>query len=95
MIPFLFLGIRMSLLGRTFSSAINTVLSVSSKCHNFVITPGGMYNVITRGVIRDHFPRPSEKKRVKRHGWRQRMSTAAGRRVLMNRILKGRFIYSH
>ncbi|CAH1111807.1 unnamed protein product [Psylliodes chrysocephalus] len=57
--------------------------------------PGGLFNVITRSIIRIHFPRPSERKRIKKHGWDTRMKTAAGRRVLMNRILKGRFVYSH
>lgn len=56
---------------------------------------GSLFNQATRSIIRCHFPRPSERKRVKRHGWNKRMSTPEGRRVLMNRILKGRWIYSH
>ncbi|XP_019878036.1 uncharacterized protein LOC109605874 [Aethina tumida] len=62
---------------------------------NAVTKPGGLFSVFTRNIIRVHFPRPSENKRVKRHGYKKRMSTKEGRRVLMNRILKGRFVYSH
>ncbi|XP_069946570.1 large ribosomal subunit protein bL34m [Cherax quadricarinatus] len=53
------------------------------------------FGVIGRTNVRNHFPRPNERKRILRHGWKQRMSTAAGRRVLMRRILKGRHILSH
>ncbi|XP_065348812.1 large ribosomal subunit protein bL34m [Cloeon dipterum] len=55
-------------------------------------------NISTTSVlanIRCHFPRPSEIKRVRRHGWKKRMSTLAGRKIIMNRILKGRFVLSH
>ncbi|KAJ3653081.1 hypothetical protein Zmor_018998 [Zophobas morio] len=56
---------------------------------------GSVYETSVRTIIRWHFPRPSERKRIVRHGWKQRMSTPAGRRILMNRILKGRHVYSH
>lgn len=49
----------------------------------------------TRTKVRCHFPRPSEVKRIKRHGWLTRMSTRNGRRIIMNRILKGRWYYTH
>ncbi|KAL1502623.1 hypothetical protein ABEB36_007741 [Hypothenemus hampei] len=58
-------------------------------------TPGGLFTIITRTVIRNYFPRANERKRIVKHGFKTRMSTANGRRVLMNRILKGRFVYSH
>ncbi|XP_018571210.1 39S ribosomal protein L34, mitochondrial [Anoplophora glabripennis] len=58
-------------------------------------SPGGLFTIPTRNVIRVHFPRPSERKRIKRHGWLKRMSTPSGRRIIMNRILKGRFVYTH
>ncbi|XP_017770085.1 PREDICTED: uncharacterized protein LOC108557886 [Nicrophorus vespilloides] len=57
--------------------------------------PGGLFSLSIRNVIRCHFPRPSERKRIKRHGWEKRMSTPEGRRVLMRRILKGKHVYSH
>ncbi|XP_060532666.1 uncharacterized protein LOC132705797 [Cylas formicarius] len=60
-----------------------------------VLTGANLFSIPSRSVIRVHFPRPSETKRIKRHGWRKRMSTPAGRRILMNRILKGRWVYSH
>ncbi|KAG7177991.1 39S ribosomal protein L34, mitochondrial-like [Homarus americanus] len=51
--------------------------------------------VIGRTNVRNHFPRPSEKRRISRHGWKVRMSTPAGRKILMRRLLKGRHILSH
>ncbi|XP_066251732.1 uncharacterized protein mRpL34 [Euwallacea similis] len=54
-----------------------------------------LFSIISRSNVRFHFPRPSERKRVKRHGFKARLSTPSGRRVLMNRILKGRWVYSH
>ena len=53
------------------------------------------YTIPVRTNIRCHFPRPSEVKRIRRHGWKARMATPAGRRVLMRRILKGRHVLSH
>ncbi|XP_066153860.1 uncharacterized protein mRpL34 [Euwallacea fornicatus] len=54
-----------------------------------------LFNITSRSIVRYHFPRPSERKRIKKHGYKARLSTPAGRRVLMNRILKGRWVYSH
>ncbi|CAL1272401.1 unnamed protein product [Larinioides sclopetarius] len=48
-----------------------------------------------RTYVRKHFPRPSERKRVRTHGWEKRLSTPGGRAILMRRILKGRFVLSH
>ncbi|XP_023299369.2 39S ribosomal protein L34, mitochondrial [Lucilia cuprina] len=45
--------------------------------------------------VRCHFPKPREVKRIKVHGWEARMSTEGGRRVLMRRILKGRYDLAH
>ncbi|KYB26079.1 large ribosomal subunit protein bL34m [Tribolium castaneum] len=56
---------------------------------------GGLYETSIRTIMRNHFPRPNERRRILRHGWKKRMETPAGRRVLMNRILKGRWVYSH
>lgn len=57
--------------------------------------PGGIFNVAVRYNIRNHFPRPNERRRIKRHGWLKRMSTPDGQKILMRRILKGKHVYSH
>ncbi|XP_044763566.1 39S ribosomal protein L34, mitochondrial [Coccinella septempunctata] len=56
---------------------------------------GGTFDLFTRNIVRNHFPRPNETRRVRRHGFKTRISTPTGRRVLMNRILKGRHVISH
>lgn len=48
-----------------------------------------------RTNIRKHFYRPSERLRVKKHGYETRLKTPSGRAILMRRILKGRFVLSH
>lgn len=48
-----------------------------------------------RTKVRCYFPRPNEVRRVRRHGWETRMSTPNGRKVIMRRMLKGRFVLSH
>ncbi|XP_053612123.1 large ribosomal subunit protein bL34m [Plodia interpunctella] len=55
------------------------------------------YPILTtiRTKVRCYFPRPNEVRRVRRHGWKTRMSTPAGRRTIMRRLLKGRFVLSH
>ena len=45
--------------------------------------------------VRCHFPRPDEVKRITRHGWKHRLSTKKGRKILMRRILKNRHVLSH
>ncbi|XP_076177831.1 mitochondrial ribosomal protein L34 isoform X1 [Ptiloglossa arizonensis] len=49
----------------------------------------------SRTKIRYCFPRPNEYRRIKRHGWNTRMATLSGRKILMRRILKGRYVLSH
>lgn len=51
--------------------------------------------VFVRTKVRCYFPRPCEYKRIKRHGWKARLATAGGRRVIMRRILKGRHVLTH
>ncbi|XP_026749859.1 39S ribosomal protein L34, mitochondrial [Galleria mellonella] len=48
-----------------------------------------------RTKVRCYFPRPNEVKRVRRHGWQTRISTPNGRRVIMRRLLKGRYVLTH
>ncbi|KAJ8718583.1 hypothetical protein PYW08_002820 [Mythimna loreyi] len=48
-----------------------------------------------RTKVRCYFPRPNEVRRVNRHGWKSRISTPNGRKVIMRRLLKGRFVLSH
>ncbi|KAF5283196.1 hypothetical protein FQA39_LY17388 [Lamprigera yunnana] len=57
--------------------------------------PGGLYDTFVRHNVRNHFPRPNERQRVKRHGWKKRMSMAGGQRIIMNKMLKGKHVYSH
>ncbi|CAH0549013.1 unnamed protein product [Brassicogethes aeneus] len=82
-------------------SNVHKFLPTTSKFHSLTqqatsaVNPGGLFSLATRNIIRIHFPRPSENKRVKRHGYKHRMSTKEGRRVIMNRILKGRYVITH
>ncbi|GJQ80662.1 hypothetical protein Trydic_g9246 [Trypoxylus dichotomus] len=99
----------MSILGR-FLPALTTNFRQSAcnslipKANFHIITQGGtqpnskiggLFDIFTRNIIRCHFPRPSERKRIKKHGYWKRMSTETGRRVIMRRILKGRHVLSH
>ncbi|KAF7989876.1 hypothetical protein HCN44_008550 [Aphidius gifuensis] len=45
-------------------------------------------------VLRCRFPRPKETKRVKQ-GFKARMSTLHGRKIIMRRILNGKSILTH
>nr|XP_022905023.1 39S ribosomal protein L34, mitochondrial [Onthophagus taurus] len=84
----------MSLLNRVFNLTVNAASRISP-ISQINPSPGGLFTVSVRNVIRCHFPRPSERKRVKRHGFLKRMQTFGGQRVLMRRILKGKHVYSH
>ncbi|XP_037080096.1 39S ribosomal protein L34, mitochondrial-like isoform X2 [Pollicipes pollicipes] len=48
-----------------------------------------------RTGMRVHFPRPREVKRLRAHGWKTRLQSASGRRIIMRRMLKGRHVLSH
>lgn len=56
---------------------------------------GAWGRTFVRTKVRCYFPRPCERKRIKRHGWKARLATAGGRRVIMHRILKGRHVITH
>lgn len=58
-------------------------------------SPSPTFLTPVRTHIRIHFPRAKESIRVRRHGWKKRMETPAGRKIIMRRILKGRYILSH
>lgn len=58
--------------------------------------PGGAWGPISiRTNIRDNFPRPSEAKRIRVHGWKTRMSKPSGRAIIWKRIIKGKYVLSH
>lgn len=67
----------------------------SSEIRNQMQRNGAWGLISVRNKVRCYFPRPCEYKRVKRHGLKARLSTAAGRRIIMRRILKGRHVLSH
>jgi Ribosomal protein L34 len=56
---------------------------------------GAWGRIFLRTKVRCYFPRPCEYKRIKRHGWKARLATAGGRRIIMRRILKGRHVITH
>ncbi|KAB7505936.1 39S ribosomal protein L34, mitochondrial [Armadillidium nasatum] len=41
------------------------------------------------------FQNPSEIKRIRKHGYKARLRTKAGREIIMRRILKGRHCLTH
>nr|XP_027194080.1 39S ribosomal protein L34, mitochondrial-like [Dermatophagoides pteronyssinus] len=48
-----------------------------------------------RENVRWYFERCSEVKRIRKHGWKKRISTPSGRQIIMRRILKDRHVLSH
>jgi len=91
----------MSALQKLSTGISNALRHAGSSFHSLapdspsLFNPGGLFNIAVRYNIRNHFPRPSERKRIRTHGWVKRMSTPGGQRVLMHRILKGKHVYSH
>ncbi|CAK9805913.1 39S ribosomal protein L34, mitochondrial [Anthophora quadrimaculata] len=51
--------------------------------------------LLSRSAVRYHFPKPNELKRFKRQSWQARMATPNGRKILMRRILKGKYVLAH
>ncbi|KOC68228.1 39S ribosomal protein L34, mitochondrial [Habropoda laboriosa] len=74
------------------------LVSLGQACSS-ILTPSTITNpwslILSRGKMRYHFPHPSERLRIKRHGWEARMSTPNGRKILMRRILKGKYVLAH
>lgn len=60
-----------------------------------VPTLSNNWNFTSVRTIRYHFPSPNERKRIKMFSWNARMATHSGRKILMRRILKGRYVLSH
>ncbi|XP_043528299.1 39S ribosomal protein L34, mitochondrial [Frieseomelitta varia] len=79
------------MIGTLFSSAYRTFPGLAS------LNPiTNLWNLtLSRSIIRYHFPHPNERRRIKRFGWKTRMSTLGGRKILMRRILKGKYVLSH
>nr|CAD7456181.1 unnamed protein product [Timema tahoe] len=78
----------------TIRTVVHSITSVLT--NNLLQVREGIWSLMpVRTKIRVYFPRPNERRRIKRHGWNARMSTPAGRKILMNRILKGKRILSH
>uniref|UniRef100_A0A336LT30 CSON000467 protein n=1 Tax=Culicoides sonorensis TaxID=179676 RepID=A0A336LT30_CULSO len=55
---------------------------------------GGLFAMSIRTNIRNKFPVARENKRIKVHGNETRIKTPSGRKILMRRMLKGRFYSS-
>lgn len=72
-----------------------TQLWKTSEISNQLQRNGAWGHIFVRNKVRCYFPRPCELKRIKRHGYKARLSTAAGRRTIMRRMLKGRHVLSH
>ncbi|XP_038221963.1 39S ribosomal protein L34, mitochondrial [Zerene cesonia] len=72
--------------------SLQTVAPVSNTT---LVKPDSCLLTAIRTKVRCYFPRPNEVRRVRRHGWEHRISTPNGRRIIMRRILKGRFVLTH
>ncbi|XP_044730520.1 uncharacterized protein LOC123293694 [Chrysoperla carnea] len=90
---------------RTISTKVFQTCSIQQTLFNQTSNSNNiLYNIVTststslipiRTNIRCHFPRPNERMRIKKHGYKKRLTTQAGLRVLLRRILKGRHNISH
>ncbi|XP_076751728.1 mitochondrial ribosomal protein L34 [Xylocopa sonorina] len=84
------------MIGKLISSAYQALprlMSVGQISSSLITNPWSL--TLSRSIIRYNFPRPNERRRIKRHGWEARMATPGGRRILMRRILKGKYVLSH
>lgn len=88
MIGKLISGIFQSLPRIGASSQVSSTVSVTP-----LWNPWGLIQI--RNRMRYHFRHPSERKRIKKHGWFTRMATPSGRKILQRRILKGKHVLSH
>ncbi|GAB6031461.1 hypothetical protein CHUAL_009230 [Chamberlinius hualienensis] len=80
-------------LGRNTVMDIDTGVNVSSNIGPQLFGTLGLQQIRCR--VKNYFSRPSEHKRIRKHGWKKMMSTAGGRMVVMRRLLKGRHAITH
>ncbi|KAL1430949.1 hypothetical protein MTO96_014374 [Rhipicephalus appendiculatus] len=89
-------------------SSLRSLFGAAGRCLNVICKgltaqPGQLLQPLTvsselqqvRNLMHRFFPRPSEHRRIARHGFKKRISTKSGRRVLFRRMLKGRHVLSH
>uniref|UniRef100_A0A6M2CJY9 Large ribosomal subunit protein bL34m n=1 Tax=Rhipicephalus microplus TaxID=6941 RepID=A0A6M2CJY9_RHIMP len=89
-------------------SSLRSLFGVAGRCLNVVcrglsVQPCQVLQPLTvstefqqvRTLMHRFFPRPSEHRRLAKHGFKKRISTKSGRRVLFRRMLKGRHVLSH
>nr|ABK21646.1 unknown [Picea sitchensis] len=78
---------------RFLRQGLNTVNQITTA--NSLAKPQCLSLQSVRTNVRCYFPRPNEVKRVRRHGWKARLSTPNGQKIIMRRMLKGRFVLTH
>uniref|UniRef100_A0A023FDI6 Large ribosomal subunit protein bL34m n=1 Tax=Amblyomma cajennense TaxID=34607 RepID=A0A023FDI6_AMBCJ len=79
--------------GRCFSTMCTGLVAQSGQLlQHLALSPESQQ---VRGIVRKLFPRPSEHKRIAKCGFKTRMSTKNGRKILFRRMLKGRHVLSH
>ncbi|XP_014211690.1 uncharacterized protein LOC106641694 [Copidosoma floridanum] len=64
-------------------------------CSLLPLKTQGWNVTVSRSRVRYHFPRPNERKRIVEQGYYAKLSTSFGRKILMRRILKNRYVLSH
>ncbi|RLU25295.1 hypothetical protein DMN91_003388 [Ooceraea biroi] len=86
------------MIGRVVSGILQSLPRATISSQPGSLTPA-LWNpwnlTFVRNIIKYNFPRASERKRIKTHGWLARMATPGGRKILMRRILKGKHVLSH
>ncbi|KAM3965562.1 mitochondrial ribosomal protein L34 [Aphomia sociella] len=80
---------------RLVKQSLSTVSPTGVVSNLSMVKPDCFSMTAIRNKVRCYFPRPNEVRRVRRHGWQTRISTPNGRRVIMRRLLKGRYVLSH
>ncbi|KAL3270854.1 hypothetical protein HHI36_021372 [Cryptolaemus montrouzieri] len=61
----------MQCLAKIASNFLKKSLAIPTVTNEVSVRPaGGIFDVFTRNIIRNHFPKPSETKRIRRHGFK-------------------------